>query len=103
MNTSKQIDIIRKRNVDLSQKLEDLQFKLDYQSQLNTGSYQTAKELITELINIKDEWNKSLKILQDRDAEYQRLINDLKKLRKIMISNGIKIPWYKRIFYKIKK
>lgn len=103
MNTSKQMDIIRKRNTDLSKRLEELQFKLDYQNQLNTGSYKTAKELITELNTIKDEWSRSLKILQKRDAEYQRLIEDLKNLRKIMISNGIKMPWYKRIYYKIKK
>lgn len=102
MDRSKQIETIRKRNIELTEQLEDLRFKLEFNSQLNEEGYRQAKDLIDELEGIKQEWLLSLNDLNDKREKYSALIADLEEIKKIMVSMGFKIPWYKKIINKIK-
>ena len=102
MNKTRQIDTVRKRNAELSKELDDLKFKLDYNSQLNMNGYQRAKDLIGELEKIKQDWLSVLIDLENKKNQYDELIKDLQKIKSIMTSMGFKIPWYKRLINKIK-
>lgn len=86
MDNNKQIENIRKRNIDLSEQIKDLQLKLEYHKQLNTESYQAAKDLIADLENIREEWVQTLKRLQDVESEYQGLISDIREIKENMVS-----------------
>lgn len=86
MDREKQIDVMRKRNIDLSEQIKDLELKLEYNKQLNSEGYQTAKELIEELENIKENWLETLNRLYDIESEYQGLISDMKEIKETMLS-----------------
>ena len=110
MNKSKQVDVIRKHNTELSKRLEelskqldDMRFKLEFDSQLNKKGYQRAKDLIDDLEKIKQEWIAVLDDLNDKREEYSCLISDVKKMKNIMIDMGFNIPWHKKIIAKLKK
>ena len=74
MNKVKQLETIRKHNLELSHQLDEAKFELEYNSKLNAEGYQRAKDLIDDLYGIK----------------------------KIMTDVGFKIPWYKKIINKLK-
>ena len=84
MDNNKQIENIRKRNMELNEQIKDLQLKLEYHKQLNSESYQTAKDLIEDLEKIREEWLETLQRLHDKEIEYQSLISDLMKVRDIL-------------------
>lgn len=86
MNRDKQIDVMRKRNSNLSEQIKDLQFKLEYNKQLNSEGYQTAKELIEELEDIKNNWLEALNRLYDIETEYEGLISDMRNIKEVMLS-----------------
>lgn len=103
MRNVKQVDMIRKRNADLTKQLEDLKFQLEFNSQLNMKGYKCAKDLINDLEKIKHDWLLALEDLNNKRIEYSELISDLQKIKNIMISHDFKIPWYKRAINKLKK
>lgn len=86
MDREKQIDVMRQRNINLSEQIKDLQLKLEYNKQLNSEGYQTAKDLIEELENIKENWLETLNRLYDIESEYQGLISDMKEIKESMLS-----------------
>ena len=86
MDREKQINMMRKRNIDLSEQIKDLELKLEYNKQLNSEGYQTAKELIKELENIKENWLETLNRLYDIESEYQGMISDMKEIKETMLS-----------------
>lgn len=102
MNGVKQIEKIRKRNAELSKQLDDMRFKLEFDSQLNMNGYQRAKDLIDDLERIKNDWIVSLDDLNDKRIKYSYLITDLQEIKNIMVNMGFKIPWYKKIINKLK-
>lgn len=102
MNKVKQVDTIRKRNAELNKQLEDLKFKLEFNSQLNMNGYQHAKDLIEDLEKIKQDWISALVDLNNKKEQYVKLIDDLQKIKSIMIGMGFKVPWYKKIIIKLK-
>jgi chromosome segregation ATPase len=102
MNKVKQADTIRKRNAELNKQLEDLKFKLEFNSQLNMNGYQHAKDLIEDLEKIKQDWISALVDLNNKREQYVKLINDLQKIKSIMTNMGFKVPWYKKIINKLK-
>lgn len=97
MNKLKQIDIIRKRNAELTEELENMRFKLEFDSQLNTESYKYAKDLICDLEKIKSEWLEIIEDLNEKSVEYSYLISELKAVRDVVRSMGFKIPMHKKI------
>ena len=102
MNKQKQIDLIRKKNAELSKQLDDMRFKLESNTQLNMEGYKKAKDLIVELEEIKQDWLSTLYDLNNQRERYSDLINDLQKIKNIMVSMNFKIPWYKKIINKLK-
>ena len=102
MDRSKQMETIRKRNAELTQKLKDAEFKLEFNSQLNMKGYQRAKDLIGELEQIKQDWIIALNDLNEKSEEYSNLISYLQEIKKIMINMGFKIPWYKKLINRLK-
>lgn len=102
MDRSKQMETIRKRNAELTERLKDAEFKLEFNSQLNMEGYQRAKDLICELEKIKEDWTMALNDLNDKREKYSNLISDLQEIKKIMVNMGFKIPWYKKIINRLK-
>ena len=102
MNRLKQADMIRKRNAELSKQLDDMKFKLEYNSQLNMEGYKHAKDLIVELEQLKQEWKSSIDDLNDKREKYAELIAELRTIKNIMKNMGFKIPWYKKLINKLK-
>ena len=98
MDRKKQIELVRKRNAELTKQIDDLKFKLEFDNQLNMEGYKRAKDLILDLENIKSEWINVVNNLKEKDIEYSYLISELKEIRNIMRNMGFKIPWYKKIF-----
>lgn len=86
MDNNKQIENIRKRNIELNKQIDDLKLKLEYHKELNTESYQTAKDLIADLENIREEWTQTLQRLHDVESEYQGLLSDMKEIKENMLS-----------------
>lgn len=84
MDNNKQIENIRKRNMELNKQIDDLNYMLEHHKQLNTESYKTAKELIADLENIRKEWLETLQRLHEKEIEYQSLIADIMKVRDIL-------------------
>lgn len=78
----KKLESLRKRNDDLTSKLEEA--KADFaEYQLSTAqSYEKAKELINELTDLKYQWKQALFEVQRAKLEYDRLIEDVKILKK---------------------
>lgn len=102
MDKMKQIDLIRKRNKELSKQLNDLKFKLEFDSQFNAEGYKQAKDLIQDLEKIKSEWLQALNDLQNAKLKYSFLIKNLQEIKKLMGDIGYKIPLRKRIIMKFK-
>lgn len=97
MNRQKQIELSRKRNADLEQKLKDVKFKLEYDRELNQKALSQAKNLITELEMHEIEKQKELNNLKEMRERYQGLLNSLQDMRNEMAKMGFKRPWYKRL------
>lgn len=102
MNKVKQLETIRKHNLELTHQLEEAKFELEYNSKLNAEGYERAKDLIDDLERIKKEWLFSIEELKHQKDKYTDLINDLCEIKKIMTDVGFKIPWYKKIINKLK-
>lgn len=92
MNTTKSIDILRKRNTQLTEQLkqvEDLQKSYEQIKHLNQEyekhdpdyADRRVSELITELEEIKEEWTAALEELNKERDEYKELIRDMKMVR----------------------
>lgn len=102
MNRSKQIELVRKRNAELTKQLKDVKLKLQLDSELNMKERERAKDLISELEQIKKEWISIIKDLNDKKEKYSNLIFDLQEMKKVMISMGFKIPWYRKIINRLR-
>lgn len=102
MNRLKEVDMIRKRNAELTKQLDDAKFNLEVNSQLNMEGYKRAKDLIDDLEKIKQDWTFALNDLNDKRTKYSNLIADLQEIKNIMINMGFKISWYKKIKNKFK-
>ena len=78
----RKLENLRKRNDDLTSKLEKAKADLaDYQ--LSTvQSYEKAKELINELTDLKFQFKAALLRVERCEYEYIRIIEDAKLLKK---------------------
>lgn len=91
MDKDKQIELLRKRNIDLSKQLDNLKKNDD------ADNY---KQLISQLEDIKTEWTNSLNKLKEYENEYSELISELRIARKEIKSLLNKKPWYMKIKHK---
>ena len=81
MDNKKKSELLRKRNIDLNNKLKDLKSELDFIKNVNSESYKKAETLIIELEKIKMEWNDCLNNLKNTQKEYDSLLFYLKKIK----------------------
>lgn len=103
MDKKKQIDLIRKRNAELLSQVEDLKFKIDFDTQLNMEGYKQAKDLINDLEKIKLEWLDNLEQIKEYRIQYSLFLDDLKNIKNIMLNMGFKIPIHKKIILRLKR
>lgn len=90
MDKSKQIELIRKRNSNLTKQLEDLKNKLQLEQQINIDKKQRAEDLIVEIESLQTEWLGVLDDLKKKREEYQSLINDVKTMKKVLFQASLK-------------
>jgi hypothetical protein len=81
MNSTKTIELLRKRNVQLQEELDRLK-ELHLKQESNDPESKKVSELITDLENIRTEWMKILEELNQDREEYIALIDDLRTVRK---------------------
>jgi DNA repair exonuclease SbcCD ATPase subunit len=81
MTQEKTIEVLRKQNAKLQEKLDALKGR-------NTKYTDDSKNkrvdaLISELEEIKKQWNDTMKDLKDEKARYTELIKDLRMVKNI--------------------
>lgn len=74
-------DIIRQRNIELSQKIEELKIQIDTIIGINADSVLRANELIIELEKIKRDWLKALEDVCKQRDKYDELIREMKEFK----------------------
>ena len=84
MNKDKKLEIMRKRNTELNNRLKDTEFMIQYTKFNNQNGYYSAKQLIYELNDIKEKWIEALAELEQERDEYQNVVSDIKKIREKM-------------------
>ena len=85
--------------MELMKEIEDVKQQLASVAQ----SKSRANELIARLEKIEAEWTKALDDLNMKKQRYDTLIRDLEKAKRIMENMGFKIPWYKKLYLRLKK
>lgn len=81
MKETKTIELLRKRNTQLQEELDQLK-ELHLKQESNDPENKKVSELITDLENIRTEWMKILEELNQDREEYIALIDDLRTVRK---------------------
>lgn len=74
-------DIIRQRNIELSQEIEELKSQIDVIIGVNADSVSRANELIMELEEIKRDWLKALEDVCKQRDKYDELIKEMKEFK----------------------
>ncbi len=101
MDSSKRIEILRKRNEVLESELNSLKEIFDENNESNEEDNARASELIQELEDIKAQWLIIIDELKKYRDEYSVLISDLRKMKSILTSgNKLNTPWYKKLFHR---
>lgn len=75
----KKEEILRKRNLQLVQEVEDLKTELEQLKEANISLSTTA--LVEHIENIKNELYSSIEEINELRAEYQSLIDEIKEYR----------------------
>ena len=81
MKETKTIELLRKRNTQLQEELDQLK-ELHLKQESNDPENKKVSELITDLENSRTEWMKILEELNQDREEYIALIDDLRTVRK---------------------
>ena len=81
----KKEDILRKRNLQLAQEVEDLKTELEQLKETNTSLNTTA--LVEHIENIKNELYSSIEEINELRSEYQTLIEEVKEYRDTLKNN----------------
>ena len=84
MNRNKQMELTRKNNARLTEQLEEAKTELELNKMMSGENYKRAEELIADLELIKKKWIAALDDLYDKQAEYDRIIGDVRGIRKRM-------------------
>lgn len=84
------IDILRKRNIELAQQVQNLESELKLaQDKLDKSNYEEVEKL-------RNEFNELIKEVKEKKYEYDSLINELKEMRKFMNTVEFKNHWIKK-------
>ena len=98
MNNNDRIKLIRKRNAELLEQLDELKAKLD------AGEIEAKKvdNLVVELEAIKEKWETAIAQLNEQRLKYEILNSQLKECKKIAFSAGFRPTLFQRIKLSIK-
>lgn len=101
MDKDKQLEIIRKRNIELTEEIEGLKKLLLEKDEAIKDSEKT----VAELHRIKAEWETIIADLKEQKEKYVRLNKKAENMKSellgIVEQSGVSVPWYKKIKYKI--
>lgn len=75
----KKDDILRKRNLQLVQEVEDLKTELEHQKELNSSL--KTDVLVEHIENIKSEFLKAIEEIDELRVQYQELIDEMIEFR----------------------
>lgn len=103
MNHIKRADAIRKQNIDLLKKVEDLEFQIKEINEQDKQDKDKIKILLSELELIKDKWLESIRELEKLKIEYEDLIFSVSEVKNIMLDMTGKISLWQKIRIKILK
>lgn len=79
MNSTKTIDLLRKRNAQIQEELDKLkEMNAKYQ---NNDEEKKVTDLIADLEKIKEDWLDALERLNEQRDEYTVLVEELKQIR----------------------
>lgn len=81
MTQEKTIEVLRKQNVKLQEELDAL--KSRNTKYTDDSKNKRVDALISELEEIKKQWNDTIKDLKDEKARYTGLIKDLRMVKNI--------------------
>lgn len=95
MNDKERLKLLKKRNEKLSLELNNAIQKINSLTQKDESQKEELINLIKQLKIIETEWNCLLKELEGYKIQYEKLIGDLKVIKK-----NFKIPWYKKFLIK---
>lgn len=95
MDNQKRMDILRQRNVELSQKLQDTQKRISELENLDVSKSNQVDGLIAELKQLQKDFIaviNDLQLARDRYLELNKQLVDLKK------NFEFQRPWHQKIF-----
>lgn len=82
---NKKNEILRKRNIELSQYIEVLEAELaESIEKINSTDYEHLETLINEIEDIRNKWLMLLNSLYEKENEYSKLIAEVRALKKQM-------------------
>lgn len=86
----KRVEILRKRNMELSQQIQELESLLkDTQEKLEASEYQKVQKLM-------DEFNEIIVVLKEKEQEYNELLYEMKQMREFMNTVEFRDWWIKK-------
>ena len=97
MTSDKRIELLRKNNDKLMKQVYDLEAEKKNLEQLLKNEEQKNND--KKLTVLQTEWEQSISDLKAAKEKYDILNYKTTKIKSIL--SGIKIPFYKRIFFKI--
>jgi len=87
---NKRIDILRKRNIELAQQVQELQSKFDEaQAEIDSSDHKFIQDLM-------DEFNEVISSLRKKEQEYDELISELRDMREFMNTVEFRDYWKKK-------
>lgn len=95
-------ETIRKRNIELNQRVEELEQQIADMHNEDKARIELAETLITQLHETKDEYERVLEIIDSQRIEYDKLIAETKELKTQMKKDMWQMVRY-LLFNKIKK
>ncbi|MCM1220286.1 MAG: hypothetical protein NC548_37965 [Lachnospiraceae bacterium] len=91
MDRIKQAELIRKRNLELTQRLDEIKKQLEQEKCSNEYKNKRTDDLIFELESIQKEWIESLNDINNQRDELYSLINDVKEIKNILTNTVFKL------------
>lgn len=91
MNTEKSLERYKRMNRALSEELKELQKKYDEALEEANTPVEELINLMQELKDIENEWAEALKDIQNYRDEYKKLIDDLRKMRKMVRKGKVNV------------
>ena len=103
MNHVKRAEAVRKQNIELLQKVDDLQKQIADMTEIDRQEKERLQSIFCELEIIKTKWCLAIEELENKKVEYQNLIYAMGEIKDIMFDMNVRIPWHQKMKMKILK